>query len=265
MSRRNKRNKKKDYLGAGLLLLSATIIVLFGMAYFNLYVNKVPVDDVTHCPERGPDRVIAVLIDLTELNSRLIKDQISGHVESIKNESKKHERIDVYVMEPNSDAYVRQLMSVCNPGKKVNKYIENVKKAKIVWKESFSDVLDRVRDVVASSNKEDKQSAIMESIKAVAINSMLGLKSETEKSVIIFSDMIQNVTEYSQYRERDYNKYFLTPYGNSSLANLSGASVKIFYIDRPRYSKIQSAEHIKFWRKWINESNGNLNHVVRLR
>lgn len=265
---RSRRKKKDDLIGYVLIFLS--IIILSAIFYFFMQSqSKIKaIDKNTLCPEGGPVAKTVVLIDLSDPYPQIVRDQMLRFLKDIKNSTMKHEQLQVYVMTTANEISVNKKVDICNPGsgEDVSEWTSNPRMIKKKWKESFSEPINDVFRESLKSGDSDI-SPILESIKSISVYSLIGIdNNDIPKKLIIFSDMIQNSSAYSQYKSNEtYKNFIVTRKGRKSLVDLNGSHVSIYYVRRGKYAVIQGKNHISFWRDWIMGSSGVLENVKSIR
>lgn len=265
-NRRRRRQERSDRIqnwafGAiGAILLAA---LGFGLWWVN--ARHVPVDETTNCPRAGPRAVHALLIDQSDPISPQQAERVRQEMARLRDSSNFGERIDIYVMEGDTQNLLTPVLSVCNPGnpREANQLYENPEQIRRAFEERYATQVQRTIDSLLSATNRPN-SPILESIKAVAI----GAFGPYEQGAIplrltIVSDMVQHSQAVSQFRgETGFAELSRSPTWRGLLANLKGAEVHIFYLLRPTARRgntpIQNRGHQQFWEQVIGAFNGRL-------
>jgi hypothetical protein len=263
---RHKRKAQRDRLGL-ILLLSA---ILVGSALFAIskYVqgNRPVLDSATMCPVGGPTGLIVLLVDTTDPLTLTRQADLKNHLERIKQTLPKHSAIDVYTVSDVKNGLLKPLGArVCNPGdgRDANAFTSNPRMIKEKWDKRFSEPLDNLFGEMLASPPAD-QSPIFESIQSVAVTAFGGLtETTTNRRLVIISDMLQNMPEYSQYHQiGSFDEFRRTPYYLRISADLRGVEVELYYVRRD--NAMQGTKHVEFWQQYFKTSGATLVHVVAL-
>lgn len=249
------------------------LCVLVGASLFGFFIYKSvgdaapQFDKVTFCPPKVPS-VTAVLVDGTDVFSAVQRAAIRSRLDAVKEVVPKRGRIDLYAIGEEQDGLPRALMSVCNPGtaEEADKFTENAALVKKRWTRDFSDKLDQELGNLLET-KEAAISPIMEAVQAIAIQSFGAAETRdaVEKRFVIVSDLLQYTKEYSQYqgvKGDAFGAFSKSDYYRKVRPDLRGADVEILYVRRSTKNNVQGKEHLLFWEKFIDASNGHLVHYI---
>jgi hypothetical protein len=78
--------------------------------------------------------------------------------------------------------------------------------------------------------------------------------------------MLQNVPEYSHYREGySYSNFINTAYASRTGSNLVGVDVALVYLWRPSLSLEDVDKHLLFWEEYFRKNGGILELVCKVR
>jgi hypothetical protein len=266
ISRRQRRKKNFDILGG--LLIGVLVLLALGVGVYKEFKSRqAGIDTATLCPRNGPIAKTVILVDKSETYTPLERESILGKLRDISSAIKRHEALELYVVDGIEQSVLRPLIFLCNPGrgKDVDPLIANPRRTEKFWQQRFFQKIEHAFNAV-TGNSGARKSPIMESIKSVAVTSFLSVQDPNiPKDLIIISDLVQYVPTYSQYKKPiSYESFKASPYGSTSLTNLQDAKVEVLYLRRAALAEIQGKAHIKFWEKWFADSNGTLVHVVSL-
>jgi hypothetical protein len=208
------------------------------------------------CPNEGPHGTVAVIFDNTDNNSEINKFDIQRSLNEIKNSIKKYQNLSIYVI-TNEYENISPKISICNPGslEDAGKYafINNNTKTIIKdWEEKFSSKIDILIEDLANGGVSD-YSHIFEMIKNATIISLKYVPDEykSDNKLIVFSDFMQNSSEFSHYNnnidfasfKKNYSSYFDNIY-----VDLRGAAVEMYMIPR---AKLQTDYLAEFWKEYF--------------
>lgn len=260
MSRRRKR--KNDILGYIIIILGILIVIGFAVGLLISKENHIALDPETLCPTTGIEEKTVILIDRTDPLTNIQHQELKVFLHDIKNAIPLHSAISIYSMDkPNPDILEAEIF-LCNPGKGENKspLLSNPQLIEKIWKEKFSkkldDVISRMMEPLTIGN-----SPIMENIKAVSVTEFIGNENkDVKKHLIIVSDLMQNTSTYSHYRNSSFN---FSAYEKSNAfqyyqCDLKGVDVEILYVRRPNLLNAQGKKHILFWQNFIHAMGGTL-------
>lgn len=266
--RRANRGSRSVFLGVALFVLVGAGIA----AMFLLRPEAVPRDAETMCPEVGPSRVTAILVDSTDRVGAVSRADILGQLDDLASASEPDEMIVAYESQPISEAIgsdpLPALLTVCNPGDPdtANELIQSPalirKRLEERYREPlerlFQDLLDRLRA---------PSSPLMENVQAIAVT-LLSRRSydEAPKRLILVSDLLQhsdNLTFYDGLPE--YPSFRDSPGAGALGADLGGIEFEVLLIQREVHESFGGARSVlSFWERWIAEQGGTLARVRRV-
>lgn len=199
------------------------------------------------CPvDRESPSLTVVVIDGTDTwnpTQRLVVEQ---EFRRIQQQVQRFGRIDLYAVRQDLDVLAEQVLSLCNPGQPSDfeefplvgefgaRVVANPAQLVERWNEDYSSALQNVMAVETSSS-ERPVSPIMETIRASSLQVFASSSEDVEKSVVLFSDLLQNSANYSVYRDPDWSAedgQRLSDLSTLGTAALKGVSVQTFLLDR---------------------------------
>ncbi|MER8792094.1 hypothetical protein NKH71_30330 [Mesorhizobium sp. M0983] len=264
MSRRQRSRRRpgdaseigKIITAAAILLVCVAIAVFLGYSYLSRPA-RVALSQESLCPEDGPHSKMIVLLDRSDNLPDITKSEIKTYLLDIADTTPKYGLLELRLLDPNI-AGGAVVFSRCNPGdgSDLSAFDSNPKLAKNHWKQAFQDPLEAALKNLGGSPSDT--SPIMETIQRIAVDQFSGRKAEEmPKNLTVISDMIEHVSDYSQYRGNlAFEEFARTPAYRRLRTDLHGAAVTVKYLVRLN-TKIDSAKHIQFWRDWIAESHGS--------
>ena len=223
---------------------------------YKLNKENVVTDTKTLCPIDGVKKRTIVLIDKTDTFTPLRATSIRTKIEKIKYNLEKYENIQIFTVGDISRNIRKPLINVCNPGegKDANFLYQCPACIQNVWQNDFSEKVDIIVDNLATpEGSEKKQSPIFESIESISVTS---LDSSIATKFYIFSDFIQNVSNFSQYTDPypyNFEKFMQTEYGKKSKTELHQATIYM-YVFKERFLR----KELDFWNNWFYNSNGSV-------
>jgi hypothetical protein len=271
-NRRRRRQERHDRIqnwvfgAVGVILLAA-----LGVGLWWVKAREVPVDEATNCPRAGPRAVHALLIDQSDPISPQQAERVRQEMARLRDASNIGERIDIYVMEGDTQNLLTPVLSVCNPGnpRDANQLYENPEQIRRTFEERYAVQVQHTIDALMNATNRPN-SPILESIRAIAVGSFGPYDQNTiPLRLTIVSDMVQHSQAVSQFRgETSFTELSRSAAWRGLLANLKGAEVHIFYLLRPSARRgntpIQNRGHQQFWEQAIAAFNGRLTGLEAL-
>ncbi|HUY67707.1 MAG TPA: hypothetical protein VMV79_00210 [Alphaproteobacteria bacterium] len=266
----NRRDKKATQArkAVAVLFILSLVVAAVGYAYLTGQAALRPLDPKTFCPTdaEGPSSVTAILIDRTDTFSLVQQAAIRERLNELKDQTPRYGLIEVYAVEPTQQKLLQPEFTMCNPGKgeNISKWTGNPHLVEERWQKLFATPLQSLFDTILGGGTANI-SPIMESIQSIAVTS-LGTPELAAKNIprrlIIISDLLQYVKDYSQYRPLgNFAQFKTTPYYQSVRADLSGVSVAFWYVRRQKTLPLQGEKHLAFWRAYIADQGGTVDKV----
>ncbi len=199
-----------------------------------------------------------LIVDKTDAMTPSQQAYLLQVVQDLKRELADFERFSIYAISNRHEQLPQPLISLCNPGtaKSANILVRTPSKVQAEFDERFD---KPVRAVIESLDRTDEArlSPIVETIRTITLMGSFGSSIESRR-LVIFSDMIQN-THYSHFDVApNFDDYFLNPKYRNMRPDLDGVDVSILYITRKEYARVQSPQHIDFWRRFFDEAGANV-------
>jgi len=218
------------------------------------------------CPVDGPTGLIVLLVDTTDPLNPIQQADLKNQLERLKDGMPQYYALEVYTVSEPKDGLLKPLGArVCNPGngRDASELTSNPRLIKERWEKRFSSPLEDLftKMLVVPPAKE---SPIFESIQSVAVTAFGGLSESTShRTLVIVSDMLQNMPEYSQYHEiGSFQQIQHSAYYQRIKPDLRGVDVELYYIRRDQ--NVKADKHILFWQDYFAAAGATLTHVVRL-
>jgi hypothetical protein len=268
MPRSVRHNRKAAHDRLGVLLIVLAVVLVGGLLAASRYIQgrRTAIDNASMCPVDGPTGLIVLLVDTTDSLSAIQEADLKNQLERLKDRIPEHDAIDIYTVSETKDGLLKPLGArICNPGngRDASELTSNPRLIKDRWKKRFSAPLEELfaKMLVVPPAKE---SPILESIQSVAVTAFGSLpESTTHRTLVIVSDMLQNMPDYSQYRQiGTFQDFEHSAYYQRIKPDLRGVDVELYYIRRDQ--NIQAAKHILFWQDYFAAAGATLTHVIRL-
>lgn len=267
-----RRERRQSRIWWFTIVLSLLILLPLIGIVVNDFLSKDRLNQNTLCVEDAPVVAYsAVLIDITDSLNPIQAASLRNRFDDIKRDIPKGGMLAVFTVPEQPEDALEPLEALCNPGTgaDLDRLTNNPELAQRRWEDDFERPLGRLLDTLLV-REDSRYSPIMETIEAVKVasDSMLrdGL-TEDQRSLIIFSDMLQHSSVFSHYRNPDASFRVVEQTAGSIVkTNLEDWKVSIQYIERhDNYARgIQGIDHIRFWEAFFEEMGGLLTEVERL-
>lgn len=239
------------------ILLACGIFVALGLAgAIWIRAHQVPVDANTLCPEDRPSEgTTLLLIDKTDPMSKKQVDVLKREMTRLGRQLHEHERLSIFLIDSDVDRVIYPVFSRCSPGSssRANPVYENPRLISERFATEFGQPLNQTMDALVRPETHPS-SPILEAIRDATATPEFAY-SNPPRRLIIASDMLQNVPEFSLYKGVPRLGEFMdSPYAVSLHTALRGARVQIIALERREFRERQDAKFENFWRKYLVES-----------
>ncbi|ASJ72797.1 hypothetical protein [Granulosicoccus antarcticus] len=260
---RKKSKAKNDRLGVWIFAVLGVVgSAVAAFLWWNTQ-SQVKYDDATGCPATGPSAKMVFLIDTSDQISPLqrldLRKQIDKYIES----APTYAKIVIYSLVPDEETHVEKVFDSCKPrdGTAANALTENERILKNGWREKFAEPIKIIlSDALVTKNSDE--SPILEALQYVSVAQMDDSDLAGDVQLIIGSDMLQNMPEYSHYRDsQDFSFYVELPYSQKTALSLPPIDVKLLYIARTGYETVQSRKHVLFWEQYFANAGAMIDSV----
>lgn len=247
--RAKQRKTREILLGTALFILVFSAIA--GVSYYSMTHLK-GLNPETLCPAEGPQGHYVLLIDKTSpLNFTQKQTFLVLMKELIEKKVPEGHLLSVFALDEDFKKTATPLVELCNPGDGAGKseFDSSPKKLKAKYQSKFAEPMLRLSESLIA-NKPAKWSPIFEMLQLVGINGYRKQDVKGERRLIIISDMIQNTSQYSMYKEEiDYTTFASSIYGKKTQPDLNDVSVELHYLMNS--PKIQTKRNLKFWEDYF--------------
>lgn len=239
---------------------------------FVLRPEAVARDAETMCPEAGPSRVTAILVDTTDRVGAVSRADILGRLDDLVAASEPDEMIVAYESQPIAESIgsdpLPALLTVCNPGDPdaANELISSPALVRQRLRERYREPLERLfQDLL--DRLQAPSSPLMENVQAIAVT-LLSRRSyaDAPKRLVLVSDLLQHSDDLTFYDGLPEYSSFRGSRGADALgADLGGIEFEVLLIQREIHESLGGARGvIGFWERWIAEQGGALARVRRV-
>ena len=247
------------------------IVILFVVLAFLLTIGGIALwikPSLTGCPDDGKYPRTVVLIDATDSFSPSQVKTVREHINELRRELTLHEWVGIFVLRADNLILPEPEIALCNPGSEAdaNPLYQNPEIIRRRFERKFQRPLEDALRRLAETESPQATSPILEMVEAIALDS--DFDSTQMRRMIIISDMLQNVPQYSHYRDSPPNFSTFRESGYArQFMNLSllGVDVEILYLIRESTGELQTHGHIAFWKNYFDAVGGKLNRVKPVR
>ena len=234
------------------IALGATVAVLVALATIALWPRG-EYDPKTLCPQDGDYSRTAVLIDATDSLSATQVKTIHEEIGALRERLAPHEWVGIFVLDEDNLVLPSPEVALCYPGDEstANLLYENPRQIRRRYERQFRAPIEAALERLASLPPK-RTSPILEMIRAVALDR--NFDSTKGRRLIVVSDLLQNVPDYSHYRTKpDFEQWRNTPYASEFLQlSLLDVNVDILYLKRTDARSLQRRYHIAFWEDYFD-------------
>ncbi|MGR9107730.1 MAG: hypothetical protein ACU843_12435 [Gammaproteobacteria bacterium] len=262
--RRNKSSKQRlGILYTGLAVLIVTALI---GARAVLQSNRVATDPKTLCPLAGSAKYVAIVFDKTDTYNPIQQQFLKRFFSRLKSELPTGARVSLFVIRERNENRIQPEFVVCNPpsGEDASYWTANPKALRKRWKEGFEQPLDQaIESFMRPSSAQN--SPIFEMLQIVALSAFPPGSEDTEKLLIIVSDMLQHTAEWSHYRgELDVKSLLESPYYQQIRTDLHDTEVRILYVRRDGAEALQTKAHAYFWADYLQSINARVTLIEKI-
>ncbi|MCQ4260977.1 MULTISPECIES: hypothetical protein [Pseudomonadaceae] len=260
MARRSKLAQKKHNIAIAMMVAAVITMIAIGGAIAYLYMGRdEPVDSVTLCPAPGPEGHTVLLVDNTDPMNFIQRQAMTQRLKEAADKLvPEGHMVSVFVLGESFTDNAMPIFEKCNPGtgEGKNSLNSNPKRIKKRFVDEFQGPLVRLRDQVVLDTPSDR-SPIFEMLHLLSINGFSRIDAQGPRTLIIFSDMLQHMPEFSMFKALPEFKAFReSTYGRKSQARLEGVEVHLNYL--LNHPKLQTNKQASFWEQYFDNSGAHL-------
>ena len=248
-------------------IYSACGLFVIGIAVAYVLAKRAhgTVDPETLCRIDKPrGEQFVVLIDRTDPMKEGLLNIVLEEIASVKDTIPKNAMLSVYLINAQSAEMMSPEFCLCNPGNGDDEswLYKNPKRIRAKWEASFGAplraALEPLREIETAES-----SPILEAL-GVVTSLQSFRECEARRTIIVYSDMLQNTGWYSHYRDRNFAHPPNAEIGNIA-GSLTGVDIRIRYIDRVEYRGLQTEEHRQFWRDALTRLGARSIEILRVK
>ncbi len=245
------------------------ILIVGGYAAYNVFFKqRIQYDPVSACPvlsgQVAPRAHTVILIDETDTLTDIQADQVRNLLQkTANNELQPGELLSIYVLGDDFRTNRRPIFEMCKirDGSDADALTENEKLMRKRFRERFQGPLMAKIDTLLLPKPVAKQSPLMEMVQSISVNSFDKWMTSGNRRLIVVSDMIQNVRDFTMFKSQpEFEKFNKSPYAQKVKTRLPDTSVELYYLSN--YPKLQTNRNAEFWRQYFNNSGAMVEKII---
>lgn len=245
-------------------MLLVTLGVVGGLLYYKL--THEGIDKVTLCPVSGPKGQYVVLIDNTSPFPFTQKAALAQRLKSMAfNEVPEGYLLSVFLLGEHFQQHDKPIFELCNPGQWSDRsQLTSTKKfVDKDFNERFAKPLDAIIHQIPL-NEHSKLSPIFQMLQLVGINGFEHANVKGDRKLVIYSDMLANMPEFSLYggKPPTYADFSKTPYGrNAQSPGLANVSVTVQLLANEQKTP-QTNRIADFWANYFDANGASVESIT---
>ncbi|MBN8430881.1 hypothetical protein JF535_08445 [Microbulbifer salipaludis] len=246
----------------GIVVFSGCLVILAALGAFTLSVVQAPerdYDRVTLCNPNLPRFAQhIVVIDASDTLSPHQTHFLDTHLSSLLAAAAVNDRFSIFVLDDHYNGLSKPVVDLCKPnsGKDVSALTANQQFIQALYQERFEQPLGKAIEKAVSGG-EQPVSPIYEALSDVAALNHFDPAAENVHLTIV-SDMIQNSRAGSVFKRGS------AAIDQLPLIDLRRARTRVFWLDRAKYQRYQTAELEASWQDYLG-SVSRLEQIQRVR
>lgn len=258
--------KRKSNAGTWILAVMILIALLAGAwAYGNFKLSQDTMDKVTLCPTKGAKGHVVVLIDNTSPFPFTQKAALTQRIKSMTaTDIPEGYLLSVFLLGEKFEQNDKPIFERCNPGQwKDRSQLTATKKfVDRDFSEKFENPLHEVVRKIPL-DQHSKLSPIFQMLQLVGVNGFSHANVDGDRKLIIYSDMLANMPEFSMYKgaPMSFGAFAKTPYGrNAQAPGLKGVVVTINLLAN-EHKTAQTNRLGDFWANYFEANDASLDGI----
>ncbi|MBB5212072.1 hypothetical protein [Microbulbifer hydrolyticus] len=246
----------------GVALFSLGVLVLGALGVFAVQVVRAPerdYDRVTLCNPNLPRfSQHIVVIDASDTLSPHQTHFLDTHLAGLLESAAVNDRFSIFVLDDHYNGLSKPVVDLCKPhsGEDVSALTANQQFVQALYRERFEQPLDEAINRAVSAG-EQPVSPIYEALSDVAALNHFDPAAKNVHLTIV-SDMIQNSRAGSVFKRGS------AAIDQLPLIDLRRAKTRVFWLDREKYQRYQTAELEASWQDYLG-SVSRLEQIQRVR
>lgn len=262
-----KRGKKNNGNLAGILIISAVVVLVIGIIYTFVSVSSEQIqrNKDNLCRVDGNYNKHVIVLDITGRYSLIQHKTIRQAIENEVKDLALDEQLQLYFITDSVVAGVKPLMEVCNPGQgeNVDGLTGNKKMVKRKWEEKLYKPLNKILSDFDANPTIAAKSPILETIQMINNLSLKKSKEGTKTRFTIMSDFIQHSDDYSFFRNKIEN-FWNSNYRHKIYTKFDNVDVDLMFIRRNGREEYLEKRYLDFWKKYFTESGSKKVTIQRI-
>ncbi|ANI16306.1 MULTISPECIES: hypothetical protein [Pseudomonas] len=259
MRRTNAAEKKRRQELRTIALLVIVLLSMAGGIGWYFLQRPTAIDKLTLCPASGPLGHYVVLVDNTDPYNFIQRQAFAQGLKALADKLvPEGYLLSVYALGEDFTQTAKPLFEKCNPGTAVGKseLDSNPTRIQERFEREFREPVTQLENVLMQDKPADK-SPIFEMLQLVAINSFQSENIQGPKTLVVYSDMLANTSEFSMFKgQADFDGFAASAYGQKSQTRLDGVQVKLNYL--MNYPKLQTRKQLAFWERYFEKAGARL-------
>ncbi|MGB3408130.1 MAG: hypothetical protein WBA67_11610 [Jannaschia sp.] len=249
---RRRRSRRSGGGGAtvlGLALIGAALAA-FGLIGWMLFAeaNKPGFNADSLCPEDGPVRHLAILLDTTDPVSATQLQAARSRITAMIDASPAFTRVSFATVSPDGGVRRASFRSLCKPPRDASALTANPRFVAERYRDAFLVPVETTLDGLLAI-PEAPSSPILEALQEF-LTEIPGFTTDgTPRDVVLVTDLVQHSDVFSFYRGGDWTSFRSSGADQRLSRNLAGAEVRILRLPRP--SAPQAAVD-DFWVRYLD-------------
>ncbi len=270
MSKYVSQKSNVDVIAGVVALVIFVIAVLSGLGYWiYLGFQKPEFDKVTACPiENGkvsPHSHTVILVDTTDPLTPQQIDAFKVGVNNIAAQLSPGDLLEIYKLNEEERSYKAPVFSHCKTrdGSDADELTENKRRIQRKFEKEYNKPLQLIINNLINTDVSAKRSPIIESIQSISVNSFEKWNIAGNRHLIIFSDMLQHVPEFSMYKNSvNYKNFSKSDYAAKHKPYMPDVEVTInIFNNNP---KLQKMSTLNFWQKFFSNAGASVTETYNL-
>lgn len=253
-------------LAFGLVGASVLLLAMIGVFVWRQY-GEPEIDPVSFCPRDGASALTVIAIDATDPYDAVQVREIDHRVRELLGLLERGHRLDIYTMNAGRGELATRTFSKCNPGHatRLHQVAGQPSEVERIYREEFAEAIEAALSVTIEQGAANR-SPIVESVRAIAADSLGDVGQDVPRALILVSDLVQHSDVYSMFRSGvgAFEDFSRTANYADAQTDLRGAEVEVIVIARAEYSAYQTRALLLWWEEYIRENGGQLRDYSRI-
>ncbi len=247
-----KKKKQKDWIGAGLILASATVVIS-GLIAFLYFKSQ----------DTAAKNCTVVLLDVTDNLTLQEKQAVMNNFQDLVLQAAPNTSFEVFRVQDISGSLLAPVGGAFNQvqgSAEANPLVSNPQQQRKIWLDDFKQPLMEALETAISAESADR-SPIMESVQSVALTTLLIPQAKgAPRRLILVSDLLQHTDEFSFYKGiPQFQSLANNPNYAKLKTNLTGVDVELWVL---RNRTADATALADLWRRVIFDQGGNVSKIV---